>query len=252
MTPRNFEFMNAHRCDNISVNSDMGEALGLHTFGNDPALMPVINVANVACGFHAGDPEVMAATVALARDHGVSVGAHPGLPDLVGFGRREMKLTPSEVENLIRYQVGALSGFLRKEGQPLSHIKPHGSLYGMLARDEALMLGAVRVARDYNVPIFGLAGTAHQRVAEREGVEFIGELYVDLDYNSEGGLIILRQPHVTDPAAAAERTRRALETGTILSVDGTELAVDFGSICVHSDTANAVEVATAVRAVLDA
>lgn len=229
----------------------MGEALGLHTFGNDPALMPVIDVANVACGFHAGDPEAMEATVALAKDHGVRVGAHPGLPDLVGFGRREMKLTPSEVENLIRYQVGALSGFLQKYDLPLNHIKPHGSLYGMLARDEDLMLGAVNVARDYGVPIYGLAGTAHQRVAEREGIEFVGELYVDLDYNSEGGLIILRQPHATDPAAAAERTRRALETGTILAVDGTELTIDFGSICVHSDTANAAEVAAAVRAVVD-
>lgn len=230
----------------------MGEALGLHTFGNDPALMPVIDVANIACGFHAGDPGAMDTTVFLARDHGVGVGAHPGLPDLVGFGRREMKLTPDEVESLIRYQVGALSGFLRKYDVPLNHIKPHGSLYGMLARDEELMLGAAKVARDYGVPVFGLAGTAHQRVAEREGVEFVGELYVDLDYNSEGGLIILRQPHETDPEAAAARTRRALETGTILSVDGTELAIDFGSICVHSDTANSVDVATAVRAVVDA
>lgn len=230
----------------------MGEALGLHTFGNDPALMPVIDVANVACGFHSGDPEAMDTTVALAKQHGVRVGAHPGLPDLVGFGRREMKLTPSEVESLIRYQVGALSGFLKKYELPLNHIKPHGSLYGMLARDEELMLGAVKVARDYGVPVYGLAGTAHQRVAEREGIEFVGELYVDLDYNDAGGLIILRQPHATDPAAAAERTRRALDTGTILSIDGTELAVNFGSICVHSDTANATEVATAVRAAVAA
>ncbi|QIM17275.1 5-oxoprolinase subunit PxpA [Leucobacter insecticola] len=244
--------MTAQRRDNISVNSDMGEAFGLHTFGNDPALMPVIDVANVACGFHAGDPGVMDTTVALAKAHGVRVGAHPGLPDLVGFGRREMKLSPDEVEQLIRYQVGALTGFLRKHDVPLNHIKPHGSLYGMLARDEELMLGAVKVARDYNVPVFGLAGTAHQRVAEREGVEFVGELYVDLDYNAEGGLIILRQPHETDPAAAAERARRAIETGTILSIDGGELAIDFGSICVHSDTPNSAAVATAVRAALSA
>lgn len=230
----------------------MGEALGLHTFGNDPALMPLVDVANVACGFHSGDPETMDTTVALAREHGARVGAHPGLPDLVGFGRREMKLTPSEVESLIRYQVGALSGFLKKYDLPLNHIKPHGSLYGMLARDEELMLGAVKVARDYGVPVFGLAGTAHQRVAEREGVEFVGELYVDLDYNAQGGLIILRQPHETDPAAAAARTRRALDTGTILSVDGTEISVDFGSICVHSDTANAADVAAAVRAAVAA
>lgn len=241
-----------YSADSISVNSDMGEAFGLHTFGNDAALMEIIDVANVACGFHSGDPATMDATVALARQHGVGVGAHPGLPDLVGFGRREMKLTPDEVESIIRYQVGALTGFLTKHDVPLSHIKPHGSLYGMLARDEALMLGAVRVARDYGVPVFGIAGTAHQSVAEREGVAFVGELYVDLDYNSDGGLIILRQPHATDPAAAAERARRAVAEGTILANDGTVLPMTFGSICVHSDTPNAVEVAQAVRAAIAA
>ncbi|EYT54754.1 LamB/YcsF family protein [Leucobacter sp. UCD-THU] len=229
----------------------MGEAFGLHTFGNDPELMRLIDVANVACGFHSGDPGAMETTVSLAHENAVRVGAHPGLPDLVGFGRREMKLTPQEVEDLIRYQVGALTGFLTKYELPLNHIKPHGSLYGMLARDEELMLGAVRVARDYGVPVFGIAGSAHQRVAEREGVEFVGELYVDLDYNSEGGLIILRQPHATDPQQAAEKARRAIDDGVIVSVDGTELPIEFGSICVHSDTPNAVEVTAAVRAVVD-
>lgn len=244
--------MTAQRGGDISLNSDMGEALGLHTFGNDPALMEIIDVANVACGFHSGDPQTMADTVALAKSRGVRVGAHPGLPDLAGFGRREMKLTAEEVESLIRYQVGALTGFLRGSDLPLNHIKPHGSLYGMLARSEELMLGAVKVAKDYGVPVFGIAGTAHQLVAEREGVEFVGELYVDLDYNDEGGLIILRQPHATDPAAAAERTRRAIDTGTILSAGGVELPVSFGSVCVHSDTPNATDVAAAVRAALAA
>lgn len=234
----------------LTLNSDMGESFALHSFGNDPALMQLIDVANVACGFHAGDPNVLEETVRLAKEAGVRVGAHPGLPDLVGFGRREMKITPEEAENLIRYQVGALSGFLKKYDMPLSHIKPHGSLYGMLARDEELMLGAVRVAKDYGVPIFGIAGSAHQRVAEREGVEFVGELYVDLDYNSEGGLIILRKPHKTDPAAAAERVRRVLQDGTVLANDGTELTISFSSVCVHSDTPNAVEVAEAVREAL--
>lgn len=230
----------------------MGEAFALHTFGNDPALMKIIDLANVACGFHAGDPNVLEQTIRLAKENGIKVGAHPGLPDLVGFGRREMKLTPDEVENLIRYQVGALSGFLKKYDMPLNHIKPHGSLYGMLARDEDLMLGAVKVAKDYGVPLLGIEGSAHQTVAEREGVGFIGELYVDLDYNGEGGLIILRQPHKTDPAAAAERVRRVLDDGIVLADDGTELDIRFSSVCVHSDTPNAVEVAEAVRAVLSA
>jgi len=234
----------------IFINSDMGEAFGLHSFGNDEALMPLIDVANVACGFHSGEPDTMDLTVALAREHGVRVGAHPGLPDLVGFGRREMKVTPAEVESLIRYQVGALVAFLNKYSIPLNHIKPHGSLYGMLARDEDLMLGAVKVAKTYGVPMFGIAGSAHQRVAEREGVDFIGELYVDLNYNAEGGLIISRRPEDTDPAAASARIRRVLDDGKVIAVDGTPLDIEFGSICVHSDTPNSPEVARAVREML--
>jgi UPF0271 protein len=234
------------------INSDMGESFGLHSFGNDESLMALIDVANVACGFHSGDPDAMEATVALAKAHGVRVGAHPGLPDLVGFGRREMKLTADEVESLIRYQVGALVGFLEKHSLPLNHIKPHGSLYGMLSRDEELMLGAVKVAKTYGVPIFGIAGTAHQRVAEREGVKFVGELYVDLDYNNQGGLIILRRPGHTNIERAAERVTRVLKDGIVLADDGTELTIDFDSICVHSDTPNATEIAGVVRSIVNA
>ena len=229
----------------------MGEALGLHSFGNDEKLMSLIDVANVACGFHSGDADTMDATVALAKENGVRVGAHPGLPDLVGFGRREMKLSADEVEAIIRYQVGALIGFLDKYDMPLNHIKPHGSLYGMLARDESLMQGAVNVAKTYGVPVFGIAGSAHQRVADREGVEFVGELYVDLNYDSDGGLIILRRPELTDPAAAAERVRRVLEDGTVEATDGTLLTIAFDSVCVHSDTPNSPEVARAVRIILN-
>jgi UPF0271 protein len=236
----------------LFINSDMGESFGLHSFGNDESLMPLIDVANVACGFHSGDPEAMETTVALAKAHGVRVGAHPGLPDLVGFGRREMKLTPEEVESLIRYQVGALVGFLEKHSLPLNHIKPHGSLYGMLSRDEELMLGAVKVAKTYGVPIFGIAGSAHQRVAEREGVQFIGELYVDLNYNNQGGLIILRRPGHTGVGRASERVSRVLKDGVVLADDGTELNIEFNSICVHSDTPNATEIAQAVREILNA
>lgn len=228
----------------------MGEAFGLHSFGNDEALMPLIDVANVACGFHSGEPETMDSTVALAKAHGVRVGAHPGLPDLVGFGRREMKISRSEVESMIRYQVGALVAFLEKYSMPLNHIKPHGSLYGMLARDEDLMQGAVDVARTYGVPVFGLAGSAHQRVAEREGIEFIGELYVDLNYDADGGLIILRHPENTDPAAVSARVQRVLKDGKVLAVDGTALDISFSSICVHSDTPNSPAVARAVRETL--
>lgn len=234
----------------IEINSDMGESLGLHSFGHDERLMSIVDVANVACGFHSGDPDTLDETVARAKEHGVKVGAHPGLPDIVGFGRREMKLTRAEVESLVRYQVGALKAFLDKYDLPLNHIKPHGSLYGMLARDDELMRGAVTVAKQYGVEFFGIAGSAHQRVAEANGVGFVAELYVDLNYGGDGQLIILRQPQPTDPRKAAERVRRVLSDGVVEAIDGTLLNIEFQSICVHSDTPNATEVARAVRDVL--
>lgn len=235
----------------VLLNSDMGEGLGLHEFGNDEELMRVIDVANVACGYHAGDPDVMNRTVALAAEHGVAVGSHPGLPDPVGFGRRRMVLTPEEVESIILYQTGALSAFLGKHGLELNHIKPHGALYGMLAGDEELMQAAAGTALQFGVPFYGLAGTAHETVCRAMGVEFVPELYVDLNYGPAGELLIQRRPAPTDPAAAADRVRRALAGGPVLAVDGTELDIPFRSICVHSDAPNSVAVASAVRAVLN-
>lgn len=236
----------------LILNSDVGESFGLHSFGNDLQLMDVIDVANVACGFHAGDPDVMSATIEAAAARGIKVGAHPGLPDLVGFGRREMKLTPSEVENVILYQVGALSAFLRTYGMELNHIKPHGSLYGMLARDAELMAAAAKVAMLYGVPFYGLAGTQHETVCRRMGIPFVGELYVDLNYGPQGELLIQRRPEPTRPEAAEDRVRRFLSEGTVEAVDGTLLRFEADSICVHSDAPNSVEVATAVRSALTA
>jgi UPF0271 protein len=213
--------------------------------------MKVIDVANVACGYHAGDPDVMNRTVALAAENGVAVGAHPGLPDVVGFGRRRMLLQPEEVESIILYQTGALVGFLDKHGLSLNHIKPPGALYGMLVADEDLMAAAAGVAKQYGVPFFGLSGTAHEAVTRRLGVDFVGELYVDLNYGGDGGLLIQRRPAPTDPHAAAERVAGALRGEPVKAVDGTLLDIRFGSICVHSDAPNALQVATAVRGALD-
>lgn len=234
----------------VTLNSDLGESFGLHSFGNDVQLMKLVDVANVACGFHSGDPDTMAATVEAAAEHGLKVGAHPGLPDLVGFGRREMKLTPTEVENLILYQVGALTASLRRFGLELNHLKPHGSLYGMLSRDAALMDAAANVALLYGVPFYGLAGTQHETVCRDRGVPFVSELYVDLNYGPAGELLIQRKPELTDPAAAAARVRRVLADGVLEAVDGTLLNVTCDSICVHSDAPNSVAVAAAVRAEL--
>jgi len=236
----------------IQINSDMGEALGLHSFGNDPALMKIIDEANVACGFHAGDPDTLDTTVALAKENGVKVGAHPGLPDLVGFGRRAMKMTPDEVENLIHYQVGALMGFLKKYDLPLNHIKPHGALYSMLAADAELARAAFKVAKLHDVPLMDPQfGEQHHRYAEELGVQIIEEVYVDMDYDAEGNLITLRHAQETDPEAAAARIRRVMQDGKIESTDGTLVSPRFSAVCVHSDGANAVAVATAVREVLD-
>lgn len=234
----------------VLLNSDMGEGLGLHEFGNDEELMTLIDVANVACGYHAGDPDVMNRTVALAAEHGVAVGAHPGLPDLSGFGRRRMTLTADEVESIMLYQVGALVAFLSKNGVELNHIKPHGALYGMLASDAELMTAAASVARQYGVPFYGLAGTDHETVCREVGVDFVPELYVDLNYGPEGQLLIQRRPEPTDPAAAADRVRRAIAGDPVPAVDGTPLTIAFTSVCVHSDAPNSVAVASAVRDVL--
>nr|MCW2728964.1 LamB/YcsF family protein [Aeromicrobium sp.] len=234
----------------ILLNSDMGESFGLHSFGNDDALLGVIDTANVACGFHAGDPSGMRETVVNAVRAGITIGAHPGLPDLVGFGRREMKLTVDEVRDIVQYQVGALKGFLDAEGVELDHIKPHGSLYGMVARDEALMGAVCDVAEIYGVPLFGMAATAHEAVARQRGVPFVAEFYVDLEYNAEGGLIIARRPQPTPVERAVERTMLALEEGVALAVTGERIPMRFDSICVHSDTPGADLVARAIRDIL--
>ncbi|MBC7762896.1 MAG: 5-oxoprolinase subunit PxpA [Candidatus Saccharibacteria bacterium] len=234
----------------VTLNADLGESFGLHSFGNDLKLMDYVDVANVACGFHSGDPDTMAATVEAAAGRGLKVGAHPGLPDLIGFGRREMKLTPTEIENLILYQVGALTASLRRFGLELNHLKPHGSLYGMLSRDAALMDAAANVALLYGVPFYGLAGTQHEIVCRERGVPFVSELYVDLNYGPAGELLIQRRPERTDPAAAAARVRLVLADGVLAAVDGTLLNVQCDSICVHSDAPNSVDVAAAVRGAL--
>ena len=235
----------------ITINSDLGESFGLLSFGHDDELLDLIDAANIACGFHSGDPHVMSSTVAGAARAGVALGAHPGLPDLTGFGRRQMSLSADEVRDLTLYQVGALSAFIDQSGAQLSHIKAHGALYGMLSRDEDLMRPVAELAARLGVQIFGLAGIAHQTVARQAGVEFVPELYVDLNYDPDGNLIIVRRPQITDPAAAAERVTSAVTTGTITASDGSTLPVEFSSICVHSDTPNCVDVARAVVAALE-
>src|SRR3984893_398519 len=154
----------------VTINCDMGEGFGLYRMGDDAAMMPLVDLANVACGFHASDPSIMRATVRLAREHGVKVGAHPSLPDMQGFGRRAMAITPAEIEDIVTYQVGALNAFLQAEGVRLNHVKPHGALYGMAARDETIAAAVAHAVRPFGVPILGMAFTAHETVYKDKGV----------------------------------------------------------------------------------
>ena len=233
-----------------TINCDMGEAFGIWRLGDDAGLMPLIDLANVACGFHASDFNHMRATVRLARAHGVKVGAHPSLPDLQGFGRREMKIGREEMANCIIYQVGALAGFLQAEGMVLNHIKPHGSLYGMAARIDDIAQAVADAADVFGVPLFGMINTLPEQVYPARGHRFISEFYADLDYTDEGGLIITREHGPKDPDTAAERCLRALASGKVASVNGRDVAVRADTICVHSDTPNAVAIAAAVRRAL--
>lgn len=229
------------------INCDMGEGFGLYRIGDDEGLMPLIDVANVACGFHASDFNHMRRTVQLAKANGVKVGAHPSLPDLQGFGRREMKIGREELVNCMIYQIGALKGFLQAEGMELNHIKPHGSLYGMAARIEEVAQAVADVADIFGVPLYGMAGTLHEQVYTARGHAFVSEFYADLDYNDQGGLIITREHAPTDPAHAAAISVRAVREGRVASIGGVDVPVRADAICVHSDTPNAVAVAVAVR-----
>lgn len=235
-----------------TINCDMGESFSVYRLGDDAGMMPFISLANVACGFHGSDPNYMRKTVELAKCHGVSVGAHPSLPDLQGFGRREMKIPREELANIIIYQVGALKGFLDGAGMSLNHIKPHGALYGMAARDEEIANAVCDAADVFGVPLIGLSLTCHEKVYTRRGHAFLAEFFADLGYDDEGMPLITRRHAVVDPAMAAERIVRAIEHGETESVNGRMLKVRVDTICVHSDTPNAIDVARAVRSALGA
>ena len=229
-----------------TINCDMGESFGIYRLGNDAKMMPLISMANVACGFHGSDPNHMRDTVRLAKAHNVKVGAHPSLPDRQGFGRRVMAIGREELANMIIYQVGALNGFLMAEGMELSHIKPHGALYGMAAKDLEIANAVCDAADIFRVPLLGMANSCHEQVYVDRGHTFISEFYADLDYNDDGSLVITREHERVDPDLAAERCLRAIVSGEAESRNGTTIKVGADCICIHSDTPNALDIATAV------
>lgn len=231
----------------VDINCDMGESFGIWRMGDDEGLMPLITEANVACGFHASDPDHMRAAVRLAAQHGVRVGAHVSLPDLQGFGRRVMAMGRDEVANATLYQIGALKAFLDAEGMTMAHLKPHGALYGMAAREAEVAHAIADAAEVFGLPVLGLAGTLHEEVYAARGLDFRAEFFADLDYDDDGSLVITRRHAEVAPADAAARAKRAAERGVVRSIGGHDVPVRADTICVHSDTPGAVAVARAVR-----
>jgi len=235
----------------ITINCDVGEAFGIWRLGDDEGCMPSISHANIACGYHASDPRTMWQTVRLAKRYGVNIGAHPGLPDREGFGRREMHLSRDEVAALVLYQAGALNAFVRAEGARMSHIKPHGALMGMAMKDDAVAEGIADAAEALALPVIGVANCAMEEVFARRGLVMVCEFYADLDYDDRGWQLITLHHRTVDPAAAAAKAERAVREGRTLSVNGRDVPVKAESICVHSDTPGAVALAQAVRAALE-
>ena len=231
----------------VNINCDMGESFGLYKMGDDEAIMPFITEANVACGFHGSDPNHMQKTVSLAKQHCVKVGAHFSLPDLPGFGRREMKIGREEMANIVIYQIGALKGFLEVAGIELNHMKPHGALYGMAAREEHIAHAICDACESDGVPIFGLSGTLHEEIYTARGLNFVPEFFADLDYDDTGKLLITREHPSLNPVTVGEKALRAVRDGMVVSTSGTEVAVKAETICIHSDTPNVIDIAQAVR-----
>lgn len=231
----------------IDLNADAGESFGRWRLGDDERLLPLVSSVNVACGWHAGDPATMRRAVELAVADGVALGAHPGLPDLAGFGRRAMALSPREAADACLYQWGALRAFADARGVEVSHLKPHGALYGLTVREpavaEAVVEAFAEVSPDTLVVL--LAGRTAGRLAAR-GFPVVREAFADLDYDDEGHVIIEPDPRPRDPEVCAERAA-GIVRGWVETVGGRRVAVDADSICVHGDRPNAVAVATAVR-----
>ena len=241
----------------MDLNADLGESYGRWELGDDAALVHHLTSANVACGFHAGEFLVMERTVALCAGAGVAVGAQPGYPDLLGFGRRELPMPPSEVESAIRYQIGALEAFCRAHAVEMQHVKPHGALYNSAARDPALASAIARAVAGFSrdLALVGLAGSEPMAAAAADaGLRFVPEAFADRAYAPDGSLVARSEPEalITDPAAAAAQAVAIAVDGSVRSADGTAVPVRAESICCHGDTPGAVEIVAAVRRGLEA
>ncbi|KRM89976.1 LamB/YcsF family protein [Liquorilactobacillus cacaonum] len=236
----------------IDMNSDLGESFGRYSLGKDKEIIQLVTSVNIACGFHASDPDVMAKTVALAEEAGVGIGAHPGYHDLQGFGRRNMNLTPEEVKNLVIYQVGALQGFT--SSKKLHHVKPHGALYNMAAKDYDLSVAICKAIKfvDPNLPIYALAGSETVRAAQAVGIPCAQEVFGDRNYLPDGNLVPRSEANavITDPIEVAAHVIEMVETQSVTAIDGSIIPLKADSVCVHGDNAAALAIVANLRKTL--
>lgn len=240
----------------IDINSDLGESFGAWRMGDDASLLAIVSSANIACGFHGGDPDIMRGTVALAVQHDVAIGAHVSLPDLQGFGRREMAVTPNEAYAMTLYQIGALHAFAHAAGTRLRHVKPHGALYNMAARDAALAGAIARAVRDFDpaLRLFGLANSALVDAGIAAGIPVAAEAFADRRYRADGSLQPRREAnaviHESDEAIA--QAMAMAREGQVRAVDGSVITLQADTLCVHGDGPHAVAFARQLRAALEA
>lgn len=235
----------------IDLNSDLGESFGAYTIGCDAEVLSFVTSANVACGFHAGDPLVMKRTVALALARDTAIGAHPGLPDLVGFGRRRMAVSPDEAYAMVLYQVGALAAFIHAAGGKLQHVKPHGALYNMAAKDASLAEAIAKAVYDVSpaLILYGLAGSELIREGQRAGLKTASEVFADRAYMPDGTLMPRSQQGavLSDPEVSIRQVLSMVEHGTVTAADGTVVPVTADTICVHGDNAKALAFTKCIR-----
>jgi 5-oxoprolinase (ATP-hydrolysing) subunit A len=235
----------------IDLNCDMGESYGAWKMGADAEVMPFISSANIACGFHGGDPATIRKTVRLAVDNGVAVGAHPSLPDLMGFGRRVMRVSPQDMYDLVVYQAGAVEAFARAAGAKLHHVKCHGALYNMAATDEGLSEAMARAVRDLGggVKLYALSNSVMMNVAKKQGIPVYGEVFADRGYSDDGTLAPRDKPGgmIEDAAASAKQAIAMIEGGYVTSLGGKRVPVSADTMCLHGDQPGAVAFAKKLR-----
>lgn len=240
----------------IDINSDVGESFGAYTIGHDAGLMRSITSANIAAGFHGGDPSVLRETIRQAKTHGVAVGAHPGFPDLVGFGRREINVTPKEAEDFVLYQVAAVAGVAAAEGVTVQHVKPHGALFNMAVRNAELSTAIARAvaAIDRSLILFGLPGSEILTAGRAAGLRVAAEVFADRAYEPDGSLASRRKPGsvIHDPDAVVTRAIRMVKEHSVVAIDGSVVPLEADTMCVHGDTPGSDDLAAKIRAGLEA